>query len=68
MEFQFGTNLLPASTDAANSLTIENAASSRHVLQIGLCWWLPGIALAIGYFIFIYGMFRGKVVAGWQGY
>ena len=62
-------NLLPASTDAANSLTIENAASSRHVLQIGLYWWLPGIALAIGYFVFIYGMFRGKVVAGeGQGY
>jgi len=56
--------LLPASTYAANSLTIQNAASSQQALQIGLYWWLPGIALAIGYFIFIYGMFRGKVVAG----
>lgn len=56
--------LLPASTDAANSLTIQNAASSQQALQIGLYWWLPGIALAIGYFVFIYGTFRGKVVAG----
>ncbi len=54
-------NVLPASTDPRNSLTIENAASGAHVLQVGLYWWLPGIAIAIGYFVFIYRMFRGKV-------
>jgi cytochrome bd ubiquinol oxidase subunit II len=53
-------NVLPA-TDPANSLTINNAATSTHALQIGLYWWLPGMAIAIGYFILVYSMFRGKV-------
>jgi cytochrome d ubiquinol oxidase subunit II len=53
-------DVLPASTAAGNSLTIHNASSSAHVLQVGLYWWLPGIAIAIGYFTFIYRMFRGK--------
>jgi cytochrome bd ubiquinol oxidase subunit II len=57
-------DVLPASTGAANNLTIANAATSTQVLQIGLYWWLPGIALAIGYFILIYSMFRGKVTPG----
>ena len=55
-------NVLPA-TDSANSVTIYNAATSAHTLQIGLYWWLPGVGLAIGYFIFIYTMFRGKVTS-----
>ncbi|HEX6503521.1 MAG TPA: cytochrome d ubiquinol oxidase subunit II [Terriglobales bacterium] len=55
-------NVLPA-TDPANSITIYNAATSTHTLQIGLYWWLPGVALAISYFIFIYTMFRGKVTS-----
>jgi len=52
-------NVLPASTDTANSLTISNAATSAHVLQIGLYWWIPGIAIAIVYFVLIYRTFAG---------
>lgn len=52
-----------STTDPANSITIYNAATSTHTLQIGLYWWLPGVALAISYFIFIYTMFRGKVTS-----
>ncbi len=36
---------------------------SSHELS-GLVWWIVGMALATGYFVFIYRMFRGKVVTG----
>ncbi len=52
-------NVLPASTDAANSLTIHNAAAGTHVLQVGLYWWIPGMALAVCYFVLIYRIFAG---------
>lgn len=52
-------NVLPASTDPANNLTIHNAAAGIHVLQVGLYWWIPGIALAVCYFVLIYRTFAG---------
>jgi cytochrome d ubiquinol oxidase subunit II len=57
-------NVLPASTDPANSLTINNAATSAHVLQVGLYWWIPGIGIAIGYFVLIYRTFAGYETLG----
>ncbi len=30
-------------------------------MSVGLVWWSIGIVLAIGYFVFVYRMFRGKV-------
>lgn len=53
--------VLPSSTDPALSLTIYNSAGPRHSLSLGLIWWGFGMCLAIGYFVFIYRMFRGKV-------
>jgi cytochrome d ubiquinol oxidase subunit II len=50
-------NVLPASTDPANSLTISNAAAATHVLQNGLYWWIPGIVIAACYFVLIYRTF-----------
>ncbi|SRR5579883_453147 len=55
--------VLPSSGNPQYSLTIYDAAASPTSLRLGLCWWLPGIALAIGYFLLIYRMFRGKTVA-----
>ena len=54
-------NLLPASSDSVPSITIFNAAAGRHALSVGLIWWSSGILLAIGYFVFVYRMARGKV-------
>ena len=54
-------NLLPASTDPAYSITVYQAAAGRYALSIGLIWWSFGMLIAIGYFIFVYRMFRGKV-------
>lgn len=54
-------DLLRSSLDPAFSVTAENAATGRYGLQIGMAWWLVGITLAIGYFVFLFRLFRGKV-------
>jgi cytochrome bd ubiquinol oxidase subunit II len=53
--------VLPASGDSSRSITIFNAAAGRHALSVGLWWWTGGILLAVGYFVFVYRMSRGKV-------
>jgi cytochrome d ubiquinol oxidase subunit II len=53
--------LLPASTDPVYSITVQKAAASRYGLSVGLIWWSIGIALALGYFVYLYRSFRGKV-------
>jgi len=53
--------VLPSSGDPARSLTIYNAAAARYGLQVGLVWFIPGIALAAGYFVYTYRSFAGKV-------
>ena len=50
------------------SLTIENTAAGAHGLSVGLYWWTFGMILAVGYFVFIYRMFRGKVRLDGEGY
>jgi cytochrome d ubiquinol oxidase subunit II len=56
-------NLLISSTDPALNITVYNAAAGSYALSVGLIWWSFGMLLAIGYFIFIYRMFRGKIAA-----
>jgi cytochrome bd ubiquinol oxidase subunit II len=60
--------VLPASTDPAYSLTIHNAAAAHHGLTVGLIWWTLGMILSVGYFVYIYWMFRGKVQLEGGGY
>ena len=60
--------LLPASTDPRYSLTIENAKTGAYSLSVGLIWWGLGIALAVGYFTFVYRSFAGKVRLDQEGY
>ena len=54
-------DVLPAAMNQTNSLTIYNTAAARHGLSVGLVWWSIGIVIAIGYFVFVYRMFKGKV-------
>jgi cytochrome d ubiquinol oxidase subunit II len=54
-------NVLPASTDPSLSLTIQNTKAGEHGLHVGLIWWSLGLVIAVGYFVFVYRMFRGKV-------
>jgi len=56
-------NLLMSTTDPTLNVTVYNAATGQHSLSIGLIWWGFGMALAIGYFVFVYRMFKGKVSA-----
>ncbi len=53
--------LLPSSADPSLSLTIFNARTGDYSLRVGLVWWVVGMLLAIGYFVFLYSFFRGKV-------
>jgi len=55
--------VLPA-RDRQYSLTIYNTAAGSHGLSVGFIWWTLGAALAVGYFVFIYRKFRGKVELG----
>ncbi len=53
--------VLPASSDPALSLTVHNAAAPPYGLEVGLIWFIPGIVLAVGYFVYTYRSFAGKV-------
>lgn len=53
--------ILPASTGEEFSLTIANSVTSTYAMKVALVWWTFGIIIAIGYFVFLYRMFRGKV-------
>jgi cytochrome d ubiquinol oxidase subunit II len=53
--------LLPATTGSDRDITLTRALSGPHALAVGLVWWTFGMALAIGYVVFVYSKFRGKV-------
>jgi cytochrome d ubiquinol oxidase subunit II len=55
--------LLPATTGAANDITLAHALSGEHTLAVGLAWWLIGMTLAVGYVVFVYSRFKGKADA-----
>ncbi len=54
-------NLVTASNDAANSLTISRAASSEKTLKIMFIIALIGMPLVLTYTTIVYWTFRGKV-------
>jgi cytochrome d ubiquinol oxidase subunit II len=60
--------LLPSGTDLAYSLTIYNASSSPRTLWVMLVIALLGMPLVIGYTVFVYRVFRGKVVLSDESY
>ncbi|MGO9336848.1 MAG: cytochrome d ubiquinol oxidase subunit II [Terracidiphilus sp.] len=53
--------LLPATTGADRDITLAKALSGPHTLAVGLVWWAFGMTLAVGYVVFVYAKFRGKV-------
>jgi cytochrome d ubiquinol oxidase subunit II len=56
--------VLPASTNPAYSLTVDNAKAGDYGLRIGLVWWIIGMILVTGYTIYVYRSFAGKVKIG----
>lgn len=61
-------NVLLSSGDPANNLTIYNTMTGEHGMKVGLVWWTIGIIIAIGYFVFLFRMFKGKVDMAEEGY
>lgn len=53
--------ILPASTGSQFDLTVANSVTSNYAMKVALVWWSIGIIIAIGYFVFVYRMFKGKV-------
>ncbi len=53
--------LVPSMTNLAYSLTIRNASSTPATLTVMLVIALIGMPIVIGYTIFIYRVFKGKV-------
>lgn len=62
--------VLPASFNSDYSLTIHNAKAGDYGLRVGLVWWILGMILVTGYFVYTYRHFAGKVTteAGEEGY
>jgi cytochrome bd ubiquinol oxidase subunit II len=55
--------VLPSNGSLELSLTVHNVAAAHYGLYVGLWWWIPGMALATAYSIFVYRHFSGKVAA-----
>jgi cytochrome d ubiquinol oxidase subunit II len=53
--------ILPASTGEQFNLTIANSVTSAYAMKVALVWWSIGIIIALGYFVYVYRMFKGKV-------
>lgn len=53
--------LLPATTGVNRDITLAKAISAPHTLAVGLVWWAFGMTLAVGYVVFVYSKFCGKV-------
>ena len=60
--------LVPSTVDLRFSLTVYNAASSETTLQTMLLIALIGMPLVIGYTVFIYRTFKGKVIITGESY
>jgi cytochrome d ubiquinol oxidase subunit II len=60
--------LLPSTTSAGLDITLARAITSPSTLAVGLVWWTLGMILAVGYIVFAYSKFRGKVDAHEGGY
>ena len=60
--------LVPSSLDPAWSLTVYNSASSHRSLTVMLIIALVGMPIVLGYTIWSYRVFRGKVALDGAGY
>jgi len=54
-------NILISTLSPDYTLTAQKAANEQHTLQTGAIWWTMAMVLAIGYFIYLFHSFRGKV-------
>lgn len=55
--------VLPA-LDPAHNLTVHNTMAGSYGLSVALIWWPIGILIAIGYYVFLFRTFKGKIKLG----
>src|ERR1019366_8543999 len=60
--------VLPSNGDTSFGLTVYNSAAPLYGLQVGLMWFIPGMILASGYFVYTYRSFSGKVKLDGEGH
>lgn len=60
--------LVPSSINIENSLTAYNSSSSQYTLTVMLIIALIGMPIVIGYSIYIYRVFKGKVIISKDSY
>jgi cytochrome d ubiquinol oxidase subunit II len=53
--------MLHSTVAPENSVTAYSGAADAHGLRLALIWWPFAVVLAVGYFMFIYRYYRGKV-------
>lgn len=53
--------LIPSTLDPDGGMTLEEAASSERTLRLLLTITAIGVPLVVGYFAFVYRVFRGRV-------
>lgn len=63
--FAIFPHALPARI-AGRELTLVAAAAQPSTLTVMLCWWLPGVLLAVSYSYFIYARMPKKFTPGGQ--
>jgi cytochrome d ubiquinol oxidase subunit II len=61
-------SLLISTISPAYDLDTTNAVAGPLSLRVGLIWWPLAILLAIGYFIYLFHSFRGKVEMDGDGH
>jgi cytochrome bd ubiquinol oxidase subunit II len=61
-------HMLVSTLDPGFDLRIDNARAGALSLRVGLIWWVIAILLAIGYFVYLFRSFRGKVVVEPEGH
>lgn len=59
--------MLRSTLDPAWSLTAQNASVATASLRKGLVWWIIAFPIAVGYFVMLFRLFRGKAQAAAEG-
>ena len=60
-------DLLPSNVDAGRSLTVTSVSAASYGLRIGLFWFVPALALALAYTVYVFRHFAGKVGKQFHG-
>ncbi len=59
--------MLRATSDPALSITAYTAGGSAEGLRVATGWWAIGFPIAIAYFVTLFRLHRGKVIAAREG-